>query len=119
MRKRKLELLYVAGRYRSASAAEVERNIRFAEQFGMLAAETGLWFPVIPHANTMHWERIWGFDDEFYLQGTMELMRRCDALLLIPGAETSDGAIAEVLEAQRLNMNIFYNWEQLVEYSKP
>ena len=41
------------------------------------------------------------------LAGTLELMRRCDAVVVIPGWEHSTGTKAEIDEAMRLEIPVF------------
>ena len=70
-------------------------------------AEKG-WFPVIPHLNTAKIEDYapW-LPDEFYLDGTLELMRKCDAVCLLPGYEFSEGTAGEIAEARRLGIPVY------------
>jgi hypothetical protein len=56
--------------------------------------------------------------DEVFLEGTMELLRRCDAVVLVPNWRDSAGAQAEVAEAERLGLPVFgknystsYDWQ--------
>ena len=53
--------------------------------------------------------------DEFWLEGTLELLRRCDAVFLIPGWEQSTGSRSELDEATRLGLPVFDNVEALRE----
>lgn len=88
-----MKLVYIAGPYRALTRLQVEQNIQHAIAWGMEVALAGA-YPVIPHANTPA-----VFDgalpDSFFLEGTLELMRRCDAGLWIPGWEHSSGAREE------------------------
>lgn len=45
--------------------------------------------------------------DEQFLAGTLELMRRCDAVILVPGWSTSEGTKAEIAEAMRIGLPMF------------
>jgi hypothetical protein len=45
--------------------------------------------------------------DEVWLEGDLELMRRCDAVLLVPGWKQSSGTVAEVTEARRMGLPVF------------
>jgi hypothetical protein len=62
--------------------------------------------PVIPHKNTEHMDGLQ--TDEFWLEGTLELMRQCDAVLLTPDWERSSGARGEKEEALRCCIPVFY-----------
>ena len=100
-------LLYVAGKYRAATREAVSANIEAARQVGIAAAGLG-WYPVIPHTNTAHMEHdLPHAGDTFWLAGTLELMTRCDAVVLVPGWETSEGTQAEISEADRLRIPVY------------
>ncbi len=97
-------IAYVAGRFRAPTAWGIAENVRAAERVGLKVAEEG-GMPLIPHANTanFHGEG----DDQLWLDGTMELLRRCDAVVLVPGHEASSGTRAEIAEANRLGIPVF------------
>ena len=100
-------LIYCAGPYRAATRAAIARNIENARQLGIEAARRG-WFPVIPHANTAHMEQdLPHLGDEFWLRGTMEIMARCDAVVLIEGWEKSEGTRAEIARADQMRLPVF------------
>lgn len=101
----KPRLAYIAGRYRSADAWGVEQNIRAAEAVAYEVAKLGL-YPVCPHTNTRGYFESVG-TDEFWLAGTIELLRRCDVVVMVPGWGTSVGACAEKAEAERLGIPVF------------
>lgn len=100
-------LIYVAGRYRAPTREAVAANIEAARQVGIEAARLG-WYPVIPHCNTAHMELATPEHcDQFWLSGTLELMTRCDAVVLVPGWERSEGTHAEIAEADRLSIPVY------------
>jgi hypothetical protein len=101
-----MKVVYIAGPFRGSNAWEVEKNIREAEEFGFRVAQLRA-MPLIPHANTRFFDGT--LTGEFWLEGTIELMRRCDAILLLPTWEQSEGARAERKEAERLGLQVFYN----------
>lgn len=102
--------VYIAGPYSSKAVrlegeqegdflrrqrAEVDQNIARAVEVGLEVAKLGL-YPVIPHANTAHpgFEKLQPY--RFWIDGTLEMIRRaCDVLILVPGWETSSGTMAE------------------------
>lgn len=55
---------------------------------------------ICPHLNTANFDGI--VPDQNFLDGTMEMMRRCDLVVLLPGWGDSSGSIKEKSEADRL-----------------
>jgi hypothetical protein len=108
-----MKLVYVAGPFRGPTAWDIEQNIRRAEEVGMDVAKAGA-MPVIPHANTRFFHGT--LTDAFWLEGTLEMLRRCDAVVMVPGWGESRGSIAEKAEAERLGLPVFVNLPQLVEW---
>lgn len=100
-----MKLAYIAGPYRGETSWHVESNIRTAENFGMEVAELGA-VPVIPHTMYRFWHGT--LDDRFWLDATLDLLRRCDAILLCLGWGMSEGSTAEKAEAERLGLRIFF-----------
>lgn len=98
-----LKLVYVAGKYRGATPWEVENNIRKAEEAGFALANQGF-VPVIPHTMFRHFDKT--LTDDFWLGATLEIMRRCDLIYMLPGWEQSAGAVAEHAEAARLGIQV-------------
>lgn len=109
-----MRLVYIAGPYRSkiGSREEVDLHIATATQIGSLVAEKGD-YPIIPHKNTEHFERFTALKDEFFLDGTLEAMRRCDAVVLCPGWRNSTGTQGEITEANRLGIPVHTTVEQM------
>jgi hypothetical protein len=103
----RMPAVYIAGPYRSATRDGVELHIQAARHVGLLACRKG-WAPIIPHSNTAHMD-LYAPDlgDGFWLASTMEAMRRCDAVCLVPGWERSAGTMAEIEEAKRLGIPVF------------
>lgn len=103
----KIPVVYIAGPYRGRTSDQVDKNIYAARHFGIEAIVVG-WSPVIPHCNTQRLEvALPAVSDEFWLESTLELMRRCDAVLMVAGWESSVGATNERDKALRLGMPVF------------
>lgn len=98
-----MKVIYVAGKYRGPNAWAVEQNIRAAEEVAARVWAMGM-VALCPHANSRHMDGV--ATDEVFLDGTMELMRRCDAVVLVPNWRDSAGARAEVEEADRLGIEV-------------
>lgn len=63
-------------------------------------------YPAIPHTNTGAWF-IGTHTPELWYELTLEFMRRCDAVILVPGWENSKGTREEKKEAERLGLPVF------------
>jgi hypothetical protein len=106
-------LVYVAGPYTSSPITgekalpfEREMNIQNAWRDGIRVARCGA-MPVIPHANAAHMDGVRGDDYEFWIAGTLELLKRCDALFLMYCWEMSSGSRGEAMEAIGRKMPVF------------
>lgn len=109
-----MKLAYVAGRYRGATRDVVDLHIKSATMVGAIVAEKG-YYPVIPHANTALFEHYIDQPDEFYLDGTLELMLRCDLVVMVSGWPKSTGAVGEMITAKREGIPVYLNVDDLPE----
>lgn len=119
-----MKLIYIAGPYRPYTCADgtwvgTPMNIRNAEVTAVHLADTlghlGL-FPVVPHLNTRDFEnQVKKNDDQYFLDGTMALLERCDAVLLtMPDADVvSVGTKAEVHRAHQLGIQVYRSFDSL------
>lgn len=119
-----MKLIYIAGPYRpytNADGALVDtaHNISIAELTAVHLVDTlghlGL-FPVVPHLNTRDFEnQVKKNDDQYFLDGTMAMLERCDAVLLtMPNAdEVSSGTKAEVHRAHQLGIQVYRSFDAL------
>lgn len=99
-----MKLVYVAGPFRGPNAWEVECNIRRAEALALEVWRLGV-AAICPHANTRFFSG--AADDSVWLAGDIEILRRCDAILLVPGWSNSSGTRAEVKFAESNGIPIF------------
>jgi len=104
MRER-MKVLYVAGPYRAATVSGIVANIRAAEKVAVEFWQKG-YAVICPHKNTALFDGL--APDFVWLQGDLEMLRRCDVIVMIPGWENSTGAKAELAEAERLGLEVIY-----------
>ncbi len=101
------KVIYVAGRYRGKTKTERNQNIAHAR-----AAAIRLWkqgyVVICPHMNTAKFEDAGGFDDELFIKGDLELIRRVDCLYMLTGWVESKGAKQEYYYAVSLGKEIFF-----------
>lgn len=106
--------VYIAGPYRAKTREAVAQNVAAARHVGRIVASQGH-FPVMPTVNTAYFDHDFPDlqSDEFWLEGTKELMRRCDAVVLVDGWCSSSGARAEVNEALDLGIPVYVSGDAM------
>lgn len=107
---RLMPLIYVAGPFRGDSAWAIEQNIRRAETLALDVWRLGA-AAICPHANTRFFQN--AAPDDVWLKGDLEMVRRCDALVLVEGWQHSAGARAEVEFAQKHFLPVFLGIDDL------
>lgn len=119
-----MKLIYIAGPYRPYTCADgmwvgTPMNIRNAEVTAVnLVNALGRYglFPLVPHLNTRDFEnQVEQNNDQYFLDGTMAMLERCDAVLLtMPNAdEVSSGTKAEVHRAHQLGIQVYRTFDAL------
>jgi hypothetical protein len=110
-----VKLIYLAGPYRGDNAWEIAENIHRAERLALEVWRLGA-ACLCPHANTAHFQG--AADDHVWLDGDLEMLARCDAVLMTPDWERSSGARAEHAAAVARNQPIFYTLLELATWLK-
>lgn len=105
------KLVYVAGPYRGPDAWIIENNIRRAEELAFEVWASNL-YAICPHANTRHYQG--ALPDAVWLEGDLEILARCDAVLLVPGWRESSGTLAEVDHANTLGIPVYERLAELL-----
>jgi hypothetical protein len=103
-----MKLAYVAGPYRAPTMHQIVDNIRAAEAVAIALWQMG--FAVVcPHTNTACFDGT--APDQVWLEGDLEILRRCDLLVTVSGWERSEGATIEVREANSA-LKPVYHWPE-------
>lgn len=108
-----MKVVYIAGPFRGKDNWEIECNIRRAETLALAVWRLGC-AVICPHANTRFFQG--AAPDEVWLSGDLEIMYRCDAVLLTEDWERSQGAGMERARAIERHIPVFYNIEDLQEW---
>lgn len=116
-------VFYVAGPYRAMGVWQQELNIRRAENVAQDLRRVGQ-FVICPHTNCRFSDC--NVSDAQYIAETLELMRRCDVVLVLPGWEDSEGTQGEIAEAERRKMPVFFlnaygqhhRWQRIVDAAR-
>lgn len=99
-----MKVIYVAGPYRAETPWQVEQNVRRAEGYALGIAQLGA-MPLCPHTMARFFDG--QCDDQFWLDGTAELLKRCDAMFVVPYIGQSVGTESEIEIAQAMSMHRF------------
>lgn len=103
-------LVYVAGPFRASNSWDMEQNIRRAEALALEVWRAGA-ACICPHANTRFYQG--AASDEVWLKGDLEMLSRCDAVLMTEDWKRSMGATAERNYALQLGIPVLSSIEEL------
>lgn len=103
----KTKVIYVAGKYRGISANEVWENIAHARAEARKLWLKG-WACICPHTNSLFMDGADGETDNLFMEGDLEILRRCDSIFLLNNWQESEGAMREYELAVSLGLEIFY-----------
>jgi nucleoside 2-deoxyribosyltransferase len=97
VRTEKIKVVYVAGPYSGPDSWSREQNIRAAEDVALNLILCGF-APICVHAVARYWYgRV---SEECAIEADLELLHRCDAVVLCAGWEHSRGTLAEIESAR-------------------
>lgn len=104
---------YVAGPFRGPSAWAIAENVRKAERVALDIWRAGA-ACICPHTNTA----LFGgaLPDSAFLDGDLEMLRRCDFVVMVEGWEGSMGARAERLAAFAVYIPVFESTAAAIEW---
>jgi nucleoside 2-deoxyribosyltransferase len=84
-----------------------------AASAGLVIASLGH-VPVIPHTMYKTMDRT--LDDIYWLEATMQLLLKCDAVVLLDGWEESQGTLMEIEEAESRGIPVYDDVEHWMEH---
>ena len=105
-----MKLIYIAGKYSGETYSEINNNIRRAED-ASIKLWARKWAVITPHLNTAHfekYEKVGGVDYNTWINGTMEILKRCDAIFMLNDWAQSEGSISEHQFAINNGYDIYY-----------
>ena len=105
-----MNVVYIAGPFRAATPWGIKLNVDRAEALALEVWKLGA-VALCPHAMTRHYQD--AAPDDVWLAGMLELLGRCDAVLLVEGWQRSTGALEERLRALDLGLPVFEHLHQL------
>lgn len=102
-----IKVVYIAGPFRAFNSWDMEQNVREAEGYALRIWRLGETAVLCPHANTRFFQGV--CSDDVWLQGDLEMLRRCDVVFMLPKWEQSEGAKEERREAIRCSIPVVYS----------
>lgn len=108
-----MRLVFISGPFRGKDHWEVENNIRRAESLALAVWRLGA-AVICPHCNTRFFSG--AADDSVWLAGDIEMLRRCDAIIVTPDWRKSSGARAEVEFSYKQGIPLFTGISDLKEW---
>lgn len=100
-----MKVAYIAGPYRASTPRGILENIRRAEAVAIKVWQSGD-AAICPHMNTRLFDGL--APDSVWLDGDLEILKRCDYVVMVPGWETSSGSREEKRLAESLGMVVIY-----------
>jgi hypothetical protein len=98
-----LKIVFVAGPYNAKTDTDKRWNIIKAIQVAEQLIAAGH-MPIVPHTNTQYMGGL--ASEKFFYEGYETVLKKCDAIALVPGWEHSKGARRELKLAQLLKMEV-------------
>lgn len=112
-----MKVVYIAGPYRGKCEFDVLENIIIARWYALHVWELG-GVALCPHSNTAFFGGAHGIKDEVWLNGDLELLRRCDAIYLTSRWQDSTGARQEKEFAENNGIPVLFTRKELIEFLK-
>lgn len=108
-----MKLVYVAGPFRGPNHWAIWQNVMHAAELALEVWKLGA-VAICPHMNTFPYQG--AAPDEVWLEGDLEILSRCDALITTDNWENSIGAKAEVDFATDHQIPVFYSIDSLYSW---
>lgn len=103
-----MQVAYIAGPYRSGHGRTVLENCRAAEKVAIKWWRKG-YAVICPHKNTEFFDGL--APDAVWLKGDIEILKRCDLIIMMENYGDSTGAKAELDFAQANNITVIFDKE--------
>lgn len=103
-----MRVAYIAGPFRAKTHWGIVQNVRAAEAVALKYWKLG-YAVICPHTNTANFDGAIPKEmDSVWLDGDVEIMKRCDVVIALPTWKDSAGAKAEIALAQQLGIEVIF-----------
>jgi hypothetical protein len=100
-----MKVVFISGAYRAKNKEGVKANIQHAREAAEMLWQTG-YCVITPHLNTAFMDGV--ASDTAFLEGDIEILKRCDAIYMLKGWESSIGACEELRIAIEYGLEVIY-----------
>lgn len=110
-----MKLVFICAPFRAGTALGIARNVAAAQEIALEVWKMGA-AAYCPHLNTANFHR--SLPDEVFLDGHIEVLKRCDAILIVPDGNMSctEGMRGEMRAAAEARVRAFDNLKRLEEW---
>lgn len=105
-----MKIIYICGPYRANTERDLVVNIRRAELAALFIWQNG-GAAICPHMNTAFFGG--ACPDKVWLEGDLEILKRCDGVFTTKYWQESIGAKAEVELAKELGIPVFHFYTEM------
>ncbi len=105
-----MKLVYIAGPYRGSTDRATYKNIQHARKYAEKYWKAG-YAVFCPHLNTAFFSGL--VPEEHFIKGGIEILKRCDIIVMISGWRNSVGSINEHQFAIDNNISIKIDEEDI------
>lgn len=96
------EIVFLSGKYRG----DTDNNMAYAGKVARRLWQQG-YIVICPHLNTARFDGICA--ENVWLEGYLEILKRCDSIYMLKNWQESKGAQAELILARTMKKRIY--WE--------
>jgi len=101
--------IYVAGPYTAPTREQVDVNIARASEATAVLLRKGH-YPFSPINMTAHFDELYpDIDKDTYIKSDLKWLELCDAILLLPGWQESEGAKLEYKRAEEMGLTMYFH----------
>ena len=110
-----MRIIFISGPFRAKLEYDRRENIRRAEALALEVWKLGA-AAICPHLNTAHFDGT--VPDNVFLEGDLDILRRCDAVLMTDDFDKSVGAMKERSVALEHKIPVMYSLAELRQWLK-
>lgn len=110
-----MKRIYIAGKYSADNIIDVLNNIRIGIRSSTEVFMRGyaVFCPWLDHQFAFHLREGEMINKSTYQAQSLAWLEVCDAMLALPGWESSGGTMREIARAKELNIPVFYSATEL------